>query len=67
MEYKKTEKYNTKLINQKIMGPNPLKLEEELMKDNSIKTGSTVMDLGSGQGMYRSCNTRTKLKCKTRI
>ena len=27
------------------MGPNPLKLEEELMKDNSIKTGSTVMDL----------------------
>ena len=51
MEYKKTEKYNTKLINQKIMGPNPLKLEEELMKDNSIKTGSTVMDLGSGQGI----------------
>ena len=39
MEYKKTEKYNTKLINQKIMGPNPLKLEEELMKDNRIKKG----------------------------
>ena len=45
MKYEKTEKYNTELINQKIMGPNPLKLEEELMKDNSIKTGSTVMDL----------------------
>lgn len=33
------------------MGPNPLKLEEELMKDNKIKTGSVVMDLGSGQGI----------------
>ena len=36
MKYEKTEKYNTDLINQKIMGPNPLKLEEELMKDNRI-------------------------------
>ena len=50
-KYEKTEKYNTDLINQKIMGPNPLKLEEELMKDNSIKKGSIVMDLGSGQGI----------------
>ena len=33
------------------MGPNPLKLEEELMLDNKIKTGSVVMDLGSGQGI----------------
>ena len=51
MKYEKTEKYNTELINQKIMGPNPLKLEEELMKDNTIKSGSIVMDLGSGQGI----------------
>ena len=27
MKYEKTEKYNTELSNQKIMGPNPLKLE----------------------------------------
>lgn len=33
------------------MGPNPLKLEEELMKDNQIQPGSVVMDLGSGQGI----------------
>ena len=33
------------------MGPNPLKLEEELMKGNSIKQSSTVMNLGSGQGI----------------
>lgn len=51
MEYEKTKKYNIDIINQKIMGPNPLKLEEELMKDNKIKSGSIVMDLGSGQGI----------------
>ena len=51
MEYIKTKKYDNDLINSKIMGPNPLKLEEELMQDNKIKTGSVVMDLGSGQGI----------------
>ena len=51
MKYERTEKYNTDLINEKIMGPNPLKLEEELMKENRIKPGSIVMDLGSGQGI----------------
>lgn len=44
-------KYDIDLINQKIMGPNPLKLEEEIMADNKIKEGSIVMDLGSGQGI----------------
>ena len=51
MKYERTEKYNTDLIIEKIMGPNPLKLEEELMKENKIKPGSIVMDLGSGQGI----------------
>ncbi len=51
MKYIKTEKYDLNLIKQKIMGPNPLKLEEELLRDNKIKTGSVVMDLGSGQGI----------------
>ena len=51
MQYIKTEKYDFNLINQKIMGPNPLKLEEELMKGNRIKAGDRVMDLGSGQGI----------------
>ena len=51
MEYEKTLKYNIDLINEKIMGPNPLKLEEELMKNHQIKRGSLVMDLGSGQGI----------------
>ncbi len=51
MKYVKAEKYDFDLIKQKIMGPNPLKLEEELMKDNGIKPGAIVMDLGSGQGI----------------
>lgn len=51
MNYIKTEKYNNDLINQKIMGPNPLKLEEELMLNNKIPAKSMVMDLGSGQGI----------------
>lgn len=51
MYYEKTQKYDLDVINEKIMGPNPLKLEEELMKDSHIKPGSIVMDLGSGQGI----------------
>ena len=51
MKYEKTLKYDIDLINQKIMGPNPLKLEEELLRNNKIKPGSIVMDLGSGQGI----------------
>ena len=51
MKYTKTEKYNISIVDKKIMGPNPLKLEEELMKDNRIKKGAIVMDLGSGQGI----------------
>lgn len=51
MQYEKSSKYSVDLMREKIMGPNPLKLEEELLKDNKIKEGSTVMDLGSGQGI----------------
>lgn len=51
MKYLKSEKYNIKTINDRIMGPNPLKLQEELLCDSHIPDGSTVMDLGSGQGV----------------
>ena len=33
------------------MGPNPLKLEEELLMGHKIKEGAVVCDLGSGQGL----------------
>ena len=35
----------------KIMGPNPIKLTEELLKDCKILPGQTVCDLGSGMGL----------------
>lgn len=35
----------------KIMGPNPIKLEEELLLHHQIPDGATVCDLGSGQGL----------------
>lgn len=51
MKYPKAEKYNVNIVREKIMGPNPLKLEEELLRDHKIPNGATVMDLGSGQGI----------------
>lgn len=51
MKYIKSEKYNTPELMAKIMGPNPIKLEEELLINNKIPEGAVVCDLGSGQGL----------------
>lgn len=51
MKYVLSEKYNTPNLQAKIMGPNPVKLEEELLIGHKIPTGATVCDLGSGQGL----------------
>lgn len=51
MKYIKSKKYETPELMEKIMGPNPIKLEEELMQGCKIPKGSTVCDLGSGQGL----------------
>ena len=51
MKYVKSEKYNTPELLEKIMGPNPIKLEEELLLDNLIPKNAVVCDLGSGQGL----------------
>jgi len=51
MNYVKSEKYNTPALMAKIMGPNPIKLEEELLTDHRIPKGAIVCDLGSGQGL----------------
>ncbi len=51
MEYIKSKNYDPKIVTEKIMGPNPLKLTEELLQSNNIRPGATVMDLGSGQGI----------------
>lgn len=51
MKYIKSEKYDTPELQSKIMGPNPVKLEEELMINNKTPSGAVVCDLGSGQGL----------------
>ncbi len=51
MKYPLSEKYNTPELMAKIMGPNPLKLEEELLLGHRIPAGAVVCDLGSGQGL----------------
>ena len=51
MNYPMSEKYNTPELMAKIMGPNPLKLEEELLTGHQIPAGAVVCDLGSGQGL----------------
>ena len=51
MQYIKSEKYAAPELMVKIMGPNPVKLEEELLHDHRIPDGAVVCDLGSGQGL----------------
>ena len=51
MKYPLSEKYQTPELLAKIMGPNPVKLEEELLTGHRIPAGATVCDLGSGQGL----------------
>lgn len=51
MKYVLSQKYDTPELMSKIMGPNPVKLEEELLLDCKIPKGSVVCDLGSGQGL----------------
>lgn len=51
MEYPKSSKYNTPELMSKIMGPNPFKLQEEMLLKHNIPNGSVVCDLGSGQGL----------------
>lgn len=51
MEYPKSQKYNTPALLAKIMGPNPFKLQEEMLLNHKIPAGSLVCDLGSGQGL----------------
>ena len=49
--FPKSNAYDQTVVREKIMGPNPLKLLEELLQDHAIPCDGTVMDLGSGQGI----------------
>ena len=51
MYYRRSVKYSSPDLQSMIMGPNPVKLEEELLIHHKIPEGSVVCDLGSGQGL----------------
>lgn len=51
MKYEFSNKYADEKYLSKIMGPNPLKLTEELMLGLNIPRNGVVCDLGSGQGL----------------
>ena len=49
--FPKATSFDAALVRSKIMGPNPLKLCEELLCDVNIPRGARVCDLGSGTGI----------------
>ena len=51
MAFPKTNRFDADIVRAKIMGPNTLKLTEELMDAADIPAGSVVLDLGSGCGI----------------
>lgn len=51
MQYIKSQAYCTPELMSKIMGPNPVKLTEELLLNCRIPKGAVICDLGSGQGL----------------
>ena len=51
MEYKLSKKYSSTELQSMIMGPNPIKLEEELLRKANIKKDDIICDLGSGNGL----------------
>ena len=51
MEFLKTNRFDEELVRSMIMGPNTLKLCEELLEGEAMAPGSVVLDLGSGSGI----------------
>jgi cyclopropane fatty-acyl-phospholipid synthase-like methyltransferase len=51
MRYIKSNKYDHNFVKENLMGPNSLKILEELMHGAEIEKGLRVLDLGSGRGL----------------
>ena len=49
--FPRSNSFDPSLVQSKIMGPNPLKLCEELLADANLAQGSRTCDLGSGTGI----------------
>jgi len=51
VKYLKSKKYDTKFIRENMMGPNSIKILEELMNEVNLKSDMRVLDLGCGRGL----------------
>ena len=58
MNFPKTNTFPRSTMLEKSMGPNPLKLCEELLEGADISAGSVVLDLGSGAGLTSALMAR---------
>ncbi|MBQ6410577.1 MAG: methyltransferase domain-containing protein, partial [Atopobiaceae bacterium] len=58
MDYPKSNSFPTSVMLERSMGPNPLKLCEELLDGAGIPAGSVVLDLGSGAGLTSALMAR---------
>ncbi len=58
MNFPKAESFPQSTTRARSMGPNPLKLCEELLGYASVPTGSVVLDLGSGAGLTSALMAR---------
>ena len=58
MNFPKADSFPTSVMRSRSMGPNPLKLCEELLACADIPAGSVVLDLGSGAGLTSALMAR---------
>ena len=58
MNFTKANSFSQSIMRARSMGPNPLKLCEELLEMTSIPAGSVVLDLGSGAGLTSALMAR---------
>ena len=58
MNFSKANSFPQSVMRERSMGPNPLKLCEELLAYGDIPTGSVVLDLGSGAGLTSALMAR---------
>lgn len=58
MNYPKTNSFSQSVMRERSMGPNPLKLCEELLAYGDVPAGSVVLDLGSGAGLTSALMAR---------
>ncbi len=58
MNFPKADTFPISVMRERSMGPNPLKLCEELLGLASIPAGSVVLDLGSGAGLTSALMAR---------